>query len=65
MGIGDVISLKLRLGTRMTRAQDYRQLAAECLRVARQINNPSDKTILLDMAQKWRSLAEREETKGE
>jgi hypothetical protein len=47
----------------MTRAQEYRQLAAECLRVARQINSPSDKAILLEMAEKWRSLAEREEAK--
>jgi hypothetical protein len=45
----------------MDRAHEYRRHAAECVGVARLINNPADKAMLLDMAQKWRSLAEREE----
>ena len=48
----------------MTRAQEYRQLAADCLRVAQQIKNPNEKAVLLQMAQKWRSLAEREEARN-
>ncbi len=47
----------------MSRAHEYRRHAAECVRVARLINNPGDKAMLLDMAQKWRSLAEREEAR--
>jgi hypothetical protein len=46
----------------MTRAEEYRQYAAECIRVAQQIQNPHDKTMLLDMAQKWRALAAKAES---
>jgi hypothetical protein len=49
----------------MSRAHEYRRYAADCVRVARLINNPADKAMLLDMAQKWRSLAEREEAQAE
>jgi len=45
----------------MARADQYRQYATECLRVAQQTNNPSDKAMMLEMAQKWRELAERED----
>jgi hypothetical protein len=37
----------------------YRQLAAECVRIAHQISNPADKTLMLEMAEVWRQLAER------
>jgi len=47
----------------MARAEEYRRYAAECIRVAQQIQNPSDKAMLLDMAQKWRELAEKVESK--
>jgi hypothetical protein len=46
----------------MTRAEEYRQYAAECIRVAQQIQNHNDKTMLLDMAQKWRALAAKAES---
>jgi hypothetical protein len=46
----------------MTRAEEYRQYAAECIRVAQQMQNPADKTMLLDMAQKWRALAAKAES---
>jgi hypothetical protein len=52
-----VVVLKLVLGGIMTRGEEYRQYAAECIRVAQQIQNSNDKTMLLDMAQKWRALA--------
>jgi hypothetical protein len=43
----------------MTRGDEYRRLAAECLRVAQASNNPNDKALLLEMAQKWRELAKK------
>jgi hypothetical protein len=45
----------------MARADDYRRYAAECIRVAQQATNSHDKTLLLEMAQRWRDLAERVE----
>ena len=46
----------------MARAEEDRRYAAECLRVAQQVQNPDDKASLLDMAQKWQALAEKVET---
>jgi hypothetical protein len=43
----------------MTTPDRYRQLAAECVRIAQQISNPTDKTLMLEMAEVWRQLAER------
>ena len=37
---------------------DYRQNAAECLRLARNTPNASDRTVLVNMAHTWRGLAE-------
>ncbi len=45
----------------MHRAEEYRRYAAECLRVAHHSDDPNDKSLLLDMAQRWRELAERVE----
>jgi len=45
----------------MSRAEEYRRYAAECVRVAQQIHNPRDKAMLLDMAEKWRALADKAE----
>ena len=45
----------------MDRAKEYRRYAAECLRVAHQSNDPNDKSLLLEMAQRWHELAERVE----
>jgi len=59
-----VVVLKLVLGSKMTRGEEYRQYAAECIRVAQQIQNPHDKTMLLEMAQKWRDLAAKVEDEG-
>jgi hypothetical protein len=50
----------------MARGDEYRQYAAELVRVAQQIQEPNDKALLLDIAQKWRELArklEAEESK--
>ena len=59
-----VTVLKRGLGKTMTRAEEYRLYAAECLRVAQQIQNPNDKTMLLDMAQKWQALAAKAESEN-
>jgi hypothetical protein len=50
-----------RSGSEMTRAEQYRRYAAQCLRVAQETSNPNDKALLLEMAQKWRELAEKTE----
>ena len=42
-----------------TRAEQYRQYAADCLRVARRTNNAADKNLMLEMTQKWRELADK------
>jgi hypothetical protein len=45
----------------MAGAEQYRRYAAECVRVSQLASNPADKTMLLEMAQKWRELADRAE----
>ena len=46
-------------GKKMARADDYARYAAECVRVAQKTPNARDKAFLLDMAQRWRELAEK------
>jgi hypothetical protein len=46
-------------GKKMARADDYARYAAECVRVAQKTPNARDKALLLDMAQRWRELAEK------
>ena len=38
-------------------ADRCRQLAADCLRLAQVTNEPSEKALLLEMAERWRLLA--------
>ena len=45
----------------MSRAEDYRRYAAKCLSLAQEISDPSDKAALVQMAQKWRELAQKAE----
>ena len=47
----------------MARADEYRRYAAECVRVAQTTSTPTDKQLMLEMAQKWRELAEKVERK--
>ena len=49
------------MGRVMTRAEEYRRYAAECVRVAQQTNQMENKALLLRMAEKWRELASRAE----
>jgi hypothetical protein len=48
----------------MRRAEDYRRHAAECVRLAQHSSSPGDKAALIEMAQKWRELADRAEHNG-
>ncbi len=43
----------------MNKPDYYRQYALECLRLANDTNEPSTKAVLIDMAQAWIRLAER------
>jgi hypothetical protein len=45
----------------MTRSEEYRSLADECVRIANSTENAQGKAFLLLMAQKWLELAERAE----
>jgi hypothetical protein len=45
-------------------AVDYRRYAAECVRLAQQVSAPDDKARLLDMAETYRELADRSETRS-
>ena len=43
----------------MARADEYREYAAECVRIAQDLQNLQERTTLLLMAEKWRELAEK------
>ncbi len=43
----------------MSRAEDYRRYAAECVRLAASREDVNDKALLLHMAEQWRQLAQR------
>ena len=42
-------------------AVDYRRYAAECVRLAQQVADPNDKARLLDMAETFRELADKDD----
>jgi len=41
----------------MTKTDEYRRYAAECLELAKITDNPTNKAVLLQMAQTWSRLA--------
>ena len=45
----------------MSKAEDYRQLAAECVRTAKLMTDPEAKTSMLAMAREWHSVADQAE----
>jgi hypothetical protein len=45
----------------MSRAEQYRRYAAECLRLANASEDAREKAMLLQMAEQWHRLAERAE----
>ena len=49
----------------MTREEHCKRLAAECLRLAQACTNPTEQTILLEMAQAWRELADEAARRNE
>ena len=49
----------------MARTDDYARYAAECVRVALKNLTTRDKTMLLDMAQRWRELARKLEAEDD
>ena len=46
----------------MACVEEYRQYAADLIRIAQQTQNSNDKATLLEMAQRWRELAQKLET---
>ena len=44
-------------------AVDYRRYAAECVRLAQQVADPDDKVRLLDMAETFRELADKNDAR--
>jgi hypothetical protein len=44
-------------------AIDYRRYAAECVRLAQQVADPEDKARLLDMAETFRELADKNDAR--
>lgn len=45
------------LGDTVASVDRYKHYAAECVRVAQQIQDSADKTMLLDMAEMWQRMA--------
>jgi hypothetical protein len=45
----------------MKAAERYRHYAAECIRRAHKADSPAEKDLLLQMAEHWRRMAERDE----
>jgi hypothetical protein len=46
------------------RVEAYRRYAAECVRLAQIISNPTEKSVLLQMAETWRRLASETESRN-
>jgi hypothetical protein len=44
-------------------ADRCRQLAADCLRLAQATQEPAEKALLLEMAERWRQLAQQLEAR--
>jgi hypothetical protein len=49
----------------MQRVEDYQQRAAECLHLAHRSTDPTNKALLLEMAQAWIRLAEQIKERAE
>ena len=48
------------LGGPVSDFKNYQKRAADCLRLAQEVSDPTNKAMLLEMAQTWVSLAEQE-----
>jgi hypothetical protein len=49
----------------MSWAERYRNYAAECIRLAHHSTNPTDRALLVEMAENWRRRAERAEARAD
>jgi hypothetical protein len=49
----------------MRAAERYRHYAAECIQLARKADSPAEKDLMLQMAEHWRRMAERDEEANE
>ena len=49
----------------VTKFHDHQRRAAECLRLAREATDKTNKTLLIEMAQTWAKLAEQDKVKSE
>jgi len=45
--------------------RDYQKRAADCLRLAQEVNDPTNKRMLLEMSQTWIRLAQQELAKSD
>jgi hypothetical protein len=48
----------------VSKFKEYQKQAMDCLRLARQVSDPTNKALLLEMAQTWVSLAEEDLAKS-
>jgi hypothetical protein len=48
----------------MPSADDFRRYAAECVSLAQRMSDPADRAHMLQMAQAWRDLADKLESKA-
>jgi hypothetical protein len=48
----------------VARFQDHQRRAAECLRLAHDATDKTNKALLIEMAQTWAKLAEQEEARS-
>jgi hypothetical protein len=46
----------------MSRAEDYRRFAAECLKLVQSAEDEAKRALFLQMARAWLALAQKEET---
>jgi len=49
----------------VARFQDHQRRAAECLRLAHEATDKTNKALLIEMAQTWAKLAELEKARSE
>ena len=54
----------LREGS-VAKFQDHQRRAAECLRLAHDATDKTNKALLIEMAQTWAKLAEQDKARGE
>jgi hypothetical protein len=47
------------VGLRLSTPEEYQRRASDLLRIAQETDDPTNKALLLEMAQAWVNLAER------